>query len=292
MPHSHSLRGFSRRVALRSFGGLMAAAVAGCAISSSPDDALLKRARAARFVLLGEVHDNAEQHRLRAELLRALLADGRPTRVVFEQMERGAAIDPALRDADAVVDAGRLDRRSWGWPLHRPLIEAAMAGAARITGGDLSRDEMRAVVRNGDSAAPAELKALLDRQRWSEVQQASLARSIEEAHCGALPTARVPAMVLAQRVRDAALAQAMLAAPVSERVVLIAGNGHVRKDVAVPQLLLAAGVSPREILVVGYLEPGFDDEGVFDVVRITPAASREDPCAAFRSAPAGLPAVR
>ncbi|HSI57488.1 MAG TPA: ChaN family lipoprotein, partial [Ideonella sp.] len=48
-------------------------------VASAPE---LAQWRGARFVLLGEVHDNAEQHRQRAELLRALLADGRPTRVL------------------------------------------------------------------------------------------------------------------------------------------------------------------------------------------------------------------
>jgi uncharacterized iron-regulated protein len=41
--------------------------------------ALAERLRSARYVLLGEIHDDAQHHRLRAALLRALLADGRPT---------------------------------------------------------------------------------------------------------------------------------------------------------------------------------------------------------------------
>ena len=54
----------------------LALALAACA-TAAPD---VERLRSARFILLGEVHDNAEQHRLRAALLRDLLADGRPTR--------------------------------------------------------------------------------------------------------------------------------------------------------------------------------------------------------------------
>lgn len=251
---------------------------------ATPDTALPDRAlRGARFVLLGEVHDNALQHAARAALVRALLADGRPTRVVFEQIDRGrdAAIAAAPRDAEAVADAAQLDRRAWGWPLHKPLLEAALAGGARIVGGNLPRAEVRAIARGGLAAAPPALRQRIEQTPWSAAQQSAMEALIDHGHCGTLPAAVWPAMVLAQRARDAALAAAMLDAPVGERVLLIAGNGHVRSDLGVPLVLRGAGVPPQQIVAVVYLEEG-DETVPADRVQRTPAASREDPCAGQR----------
>jgi uncharacterized iron-regulated protein len=247
--------------------------------------ALAEALRAPRFVLLGEVHDNAVQHRERAELLRALLADGRSSVVVFEQMERSrdADIAAAPRDADAVADAGRLDRAAWRWPLHKPLVDAALAAGATVRGANLARDEVRAIVRDGIAAAPADLRAALAADTaWGAAQESALRAALADGHCGALPADRLPPMALAQRARDAAFALAMLDVPAPARVVLIAGNGHVRRDIGVPHYLRAAGVAPSDIVAVGFIEKGDPDGARFDSVRVTERAERPDPCAAFR----------
>src|SRR3982751_4063539 len=60
-------------------------------------------------VLLGEVHDNAAQHALRAQALRKLVESGARPAIAFEQFDRGAqqAIDRARRerprDADYLI---------------------------------------------------------------------------------------------------------------------------------------------------------------------------------------------
>lgn len=270
----------------RRFAGFLLLAGGGCAAPAAGDATLPERARNARFVLLGEVHDNAEQHRRRAALLAALLADGRPTRVVFEQMmrDRDAAIAAAPRDADAVATAGALDRRGWRWPLHEPILAAALAGGARVAGGNLEPQQVRAIVRGGAAAAPAELQPYLGSANWSGAQQQALEHEIDVGHCGALPPSQWAPMALGQRARDASMARALLdAAAAGERAVLIAGNAHVRSDFGVPHHLRAAGVAPGQIVAVAFVEEGDSaPAGVFDVERRTARAEREDPCAAFR----------
>lgn len=239
--------------------------------------------RAARFVLLGELHDNAEHHRARAAVLRELLADGRPTRVLFEQLPLGhdTAIAAAPRDAEAVASAGQLDRRAWAWPLHKPLFDAALEGGAVIGGANLDREALRAVMGSGASAAPAALQTWLADARWTSARQATQEASIDAGHCGLLPRSQWPAMVLAQRTRDAAMARALLDTAPGHRAVLIAGNGHVRRDVGVPFYLGLAGVAAADIVSIAYLEPG-NDAASFDSVQRLPAPERSDPCAALR----------
>lgn len=256
--------------------------------------AMANRLRSARHVLLGEIHDDAVQHRLRAAVLQALLADGRPSWVVFEQIDRehNAAVALAPRDTEAVVTAGGFDRRAWAWPLHRPLFDAALAAGATVVGGNLSRAEASRVVSGGAAQAPPTLRRWLAAPAadgagpstgWTPAQDAVLRREVDEGHCGALPASMIGPMTLAQRARDAALAEAMMAAPPDARVVLIAGNGHVRRDIGVPHYL---SVQTGGIVSIGFLERGRDGsliaDAPYDEAWFTAPVDRPDPCATFR----------
>ena len=256
------------------------ALLGGCA-TTPPVSAPLRQAP---FVLLGEVHDNPAHHAARAALLRQLLADGRPTTVVFEQLGRAQdlTLAAAPRESQALIEAAKLDQQGWRWPLHKPVFDAALAGGAQIRGGNLEREQARALVKDGEAAWPADLAALKAQTPWSDAQQQALLQDIEQGHCGALPARLLPGMVLAQRARDAAMAQALLEARAAgaRRVILIAGNGHVRRDLAVPLYLQAAGVPAADIVSRGYIEEG-GTATAFDAVEQAPAAGREDPCAAF-----------
>jgi uncharacterized iron-regulated protein len=268
------------------------------ACASSPTDATDKTSTTLpsskvepEFVLLGELHDNPDHHRARAEQLRRLIAQEPTTVVVFEQFSRSedAAVAQARKaapgDVNAVIDAAKFDRKGWRWPLHQPLFDAALQSGAEVRGGNIDRDQIGKIVREGDAAWPADLLALRDRAVWNGTQQDALRKDIQDGHCGAMPEAMLPGMVQAQRARDAAMAQAMLDARKSgaRRVVLIAGNGHVRRDVAVPVYLQAAGVPASDIDAIAYLEPGSETPaGGYDRVERAPAPSREDPCAQFK----------
>lgn len=254
----------------------------GACASQAPVDAALRHAP---FVLLGEIHDNPAHHAARATLLRELLADGRPTTVVFEQLGRmqDLPLAGAPRESQALIEAGQFDQQGWRWPLHKPVFDAALAGGASIRGGNIERDQARQIVKEGETAWPVDLAALKAQTPWSDTQQQVMLTDIEQGHCGAMPARLLPGMALAQRARDAAMAQAMLLARAagSQRVVLIAGNGHVRRDMAVPVYLQAAGVPAADIVSRGYLE----EEGAatpYDTVERTTAAAREDPCKAFK----------
>lgn len=240
------------------------------------------------YVLLGEVHDNPDHHRLRAERLSQLLKDGRSTAVVFEQLQARQtgellALQKGPVDAEQVADTGRLDRKGWKWPLHKPIVESSLQGHATVVGGNLSREELRPLMKEVGDAWPASLRQLLVATPWSDADREAMRRSIDEGHCGKLPKAMEEPMALAQRARDAAMAEAMIAAAKgASRVILIAGNGHVDRSLGVPRYLLAAGVPATTIHVVGYLEQGQADAGHFDEQVLTAPAEREDPCKAFK----------
>lgn len=246
---------------------------------------LLARLRDARYRLLGEVHDHPDHHRIRAALIRGMRDRAE---VFFEQFDR--AHDAALRraqaagaDAEGLAVAGALDAKAWGWPLHRPLLEAAVAGMHPVRAANLSRDDARRIARAGVlGPADGELARALGASAWTESRGTALRQTILDSHCGMLPAKVAPAMALAQRARDAAMALALATA--AGPAVLIAGNGHVRRDLGVP-LYLPANAS---VLSVGFLEarPGEADPrayepGAYDYLWFTAPQRRPDPCEAF-----------
>ena len=246
---------------------------------------LQRRAEAADFVLLGEIHDNSVHHSFRGALLTA--AQARHPAVVFEQFPRttGPIPPPAAGESEEVwLDAHGFDRKGWEWPLHAPIVYAAMAHAREIWGGGLSRDALRTVVQKGTAAAPPPLGALIREVPLDGEGQAAMDRELFAGHCGKLPADRMPGMRAAQEVRDASMAEALMTAGAAGPAWLIAGNGHVRMDIGVPRFLRRLAPA-RKLLVVGIVERGTKDAVPdaaagrrYEVLILTSPATREDPC--------------
>lgn len=246
---------------------------------------LLRRIAAADFVLLGELHDNGAHHQVRGALLTASAA-GHPA-VVFEQFARSATpiLPPvAGEDKDAWLDSHGFDRKNWKWPLHQPVVDAAIASARGLRGSGLSREVLRAVVREGTGVAPSELRLLLAQSPLDSAARAAIDAELMEGHCGKLPASMMPGMRAAQEVRDAAMAEALLSDGAGGPSWLIAGNGHVRRDMGVPRLLRQAAPG-KTVLAVGLLErgsaeatPGAATANLYDIIIVTSPAEREDPC--------------
>ena len=239
------------------------------------------------LVLLGEVHDNAALHRLRLDALRRAFAAGWRPAIVMEQFdrERQVDIDRARRerptDAQHVIDAA--GGSGWDWRFYRPFVDLALTYEVPLVAANLSNADSTKVARSGtaavfDSAAAAALR--LDRDvapDWQRAQE----HEIDLGHCGALPSSLWPRMARAQLARDAVMAQA-LRDHAARGAVLLAGNGHVRRDIGVPRWLEWGG-EPGRVVVIGFVEAGDDATraAAFDAVVRAPAAERADPCAAF-----------
>ena len=146
-----------------------------------------------------------------------------------------------------------------------------------------------AATRRSAETPPARLGLL---QPPDPAQVEAIEAAVREGHCGKLPERVVPRMAAAQRARDAVIADALVArAPAG--AVLIAGNGHVRRDLGVP-VQLAVRAPQRSALAVGivevvenmaraedYVAPEAGDAPQFDFVVFTPRTARPDPCAGF-----------
>ena len=253
----------------------------------------------ARYVLLGEVHDNPEHHRLRRDLLAALVRDGGRPAIAMEQFDReqqnalqqvqnGPAPTPEM-----LKTAGRVDAQGWNWSYYEPIVRLALDHRLPIVAANLSRADAFRVSAEGAAAVlgAAAVRALQLEQPLPAAARLKLEQMIDEGHCGEAPRKILPGMVAAQRARDANMAQALQAhAP----AVLIAGNGHVRRDFGVPHYLAhyPEGDNAR---VVGFVEvdagkPAPTDYVTagapeYDYIVFTPRTPRPDPCKTLRFKP-------
>jgi uncharacterized iron-regulated protein len=240
-------------------------------------------------VLLGEHHDNPVHHRLRLATLERVVAAGWRPAVLMEQFDtdRQPDIDRARSerplDAQHLIEAATPARGGWNWTFYRPVVELALKAGLPLIAANLARPSAQQLVRRSfDEVFGAEhVRALgLDAPiaaDWQAVQQ----EIIEASHCGALPASVVPGMVRAQFARDAVMAE-LMTRHADRGVVLLAGNGHVRRDLGVPRWL--RGEVATRAWAVGYVEPGDEDSasGVFDAIVVAPAPPRDDPCKDFK----------
>jgi len=218
-------------------------------------------------LLLGEVHDNPDGHRARFALLQARVDAGWRPAIAMEQFdrERQPDLDRAQReckDAACVVAMAAPPKAGWNWDLYAPVIDLALREHLPLYAANLSRADAGAIIEHG-----------YDREIPPEVLQPQV-EEVRAGHCGMLPEEMLAPMATAQVARDIAMADVM-AAHAEHGVVLIAGNGHVRRDIAVPYWLRARGLAST---AVGFVESA-DDGARFDRSEVVPAFARPDPCA-------------
>jgi uncharacterized iron-regulated protein len=266
------------------------------------DHALVERLVRARVALLGEKHDNVDHHRLQAAMVLAMAERGRKPAVAFEMLDADeqsivtAAMLEHPKDADAIGQAVRWDQKGWPpWPAYAPIFRAAVEHDLPIVAANMPLATVRAIAHGGLAAVDEKEVARLGLDTpMDKDKEQSLAEELREAHCGHLPERAIAPMVLAQRARDAEMADRLQSNAVQDGAILIAGDGHVRKDRGVPSVLgvMAPKLDTVSVAFVEVARGTTDPRAYasiwhatklpFDFVWFTPRASDADPCAAFR----------
>jgi uncharacterized iron-regulated protein len=243
----------------------------------APDDAAPGNPQ---VLLLGEVHDNRQGHKLRYELLRQRVEAGWRPAIVMEQFDRESqeALTRAQKgclDAQCVIRVVGGPR--WDWQLYYPVIQLALTYQLPLVAGNLSRADASRVVRDGVTATfdPQSIKDYhLDQPLPADILSA-LQHEIVVGHCNMLPEMMIGGMVNAQVARDIWMAK-IVRDQQPRDVVLIAGNGHVRKDIGVARWLNQ--ISPTlTVRSVGFTEDR-ENAGRYDSIQMVAAQQRSDPC--------------
>lgn len=259
---------------------------------------LLEKVVQSEYLLLGETHDNPVHHRYQADMIDALAARRRSAVVAFEMIDdkQGALLAGRKFDSvDALITTLNQAKTTWDYArFYRGVFDSALKAGFGIVPASLAREDIMAVARQGGQQLPAGTQALVEAVTLGAQQEAESRREIESSHCGMLPESMVSAMMFTQRVKDAVMADRLLAHPDVDTRVLVAGSGHTRRDRGVP-LYLSHQAADANMLSIAWAEvvPGADiatayaehwggERLPFDYVWFTPRIERPDPCEGFR----------
>ena len=248
----------------------------------------------AKYLILGEKHDNPDHHILQRSIIEHLIANNNLSLLAFEMMDPDSQkrLDDiqseSLEDLLAIQEYLNWDTEGWEWSYYGPLIRSAYESAVPMVGANISSSTMMELY--GLSALPKEIDIL----EQSMKQQLNL--DIDESHCGLLPESQFPAMVRVQQGRDYSMSQSLGPVDNEGTKVLIAGNYHARKDLGVPNYLLEnnPGVTPEEIISLSLMEVDpsetepemylqqHGEMAAYDYIWFTPVISEVDYCASLR----------
>lgn len=294
----------------------------------SDADTLARALALARFPLLGEIHDNPDHHLWQAWGIRAIsklrgarIVEGAPQidMIAMEMLSvdqydgidkfygRNARV-PRKRKPKAF---GRLvNWEKSGWPdfaIYEPIIAQAQYEQIAVVPASPSRTDNRGVSKSGVAAhlGEPEVARLALAAPLEPALQTDLLAEIKNSHCGLMPEKHFPRMAEVQRYRDAVMADALLSAGDQKGAILIAGNGHTRRDRGVALYLEDRGVASDRIVSVGMVEviPGKNEVSdyelkasngalMYDFVVFTPRKDREDPCERMKAAYAKMRSKR
>ena len=263
---------------------------------------LTARLANARFVLLGERHDNPEHHTLQARLLGGMIAAGRRPAVGFEMLSTDDATAIARylarspKDASGLGEAVSWNRSGWpDWRLYEPIAQAALDAGLPIVATNLSRVATDAIRRNGLAGLSASLARQLGLEEPLDPEtRDAIRRELDASHCGTVEGATLERMVDVQWARDARMAEALVRAGQRDGAILIAGAGHVRTDRGVP-FHLQRRAPGATVVSVAFLEveatvdapagyaARFEGALPFDYVWFTPRVDDVDPCSRRRA---------
>ena len=243
-------------------------------------------------LLLGEKHDNIAHHDRQALMVSMLREAGKSGVLVMEMAEQKhrkvlAELEP--EGLDGLGDAIEWQQRGWGdWRDYQPIAEEGYAAGMRLKPGNPDRETLMSVGRGGELT-----KDQLEDLHWdvdyNDADRESLLDELVDAHCGMMGRESMGSLVRLQRLKDAFMAREMRQTRTDGEVsVLIAGNGHVRKDRGVPMFLN----EDDSVLSVALVEvvrdetdpnryPSFN-ASLYDYVWFTPRVDEIDPCEKFR----------
>ena len=272
---------------------------------------VLRRMLESDVVYIGETHDNLEHQAIQLELLQALVEAGaRPALgAEFFYRDQTATVMLHLR-APAHGHGGATDWRAdlrealgWGghrdadWQHYEPLLAVARESELSVFGADLRTDLRRRISRVGlDGLYPVERLLLPDPGEDDPEYKAHMFDVFTAGHCGWRNEALMEKLYATWRVRNQAMAEAVVAAAEAgdRPVVLITGAGHVEGFRGVysrvarirPQIrqfnlgLRQITIEPRPLSF--HLGGAAGEANGHDVLWFTQRSSYVDPCERFR----------
>jgi len=210
-------------------------------------DEFIDQLRSRDLIFIGEVHDNPEHHLIQVQMLQALVARCGPVTIAMEffQKPQQPVIDRYLQGKMTEEEFLREVNwpAQWGFPYHyyRPLIQIAKERGSRLLAINAPRDLVKKVARSGlKSLDPAERAQLAKRIDLTHKRHRAFLRKVYQEH----PTGELKEFEYfyqAQCVWEDTMAEniAEYISKERQRVVVLAGDGHIANRFGIPDRTLA-----------------------------------------------------
>ena len=241
----------------------------------------------ADIILLGEIHDNMFHHRARADLIGKI--QSKEFAIVSEHLVSGSETAYSGRLLEDLETIG-FNKKAWSWPIHEVLYKKFEELGLPVFGGNLSQEDINNIYVGKKFSQSDTLTPIVKRSALDNKSKDKLLNDLVVGHCGVVQEDFLSFMFKVQRFRDASMAY--IASKVTPAIV-IAGNGHVRRDYGIPQILKKMNPNSN-IISIAFLEidkpsemtdnliKKFSKDVDTDYIWLTEAVSRVDPCEKLR----------
>lgn len=247
---------------------------------------LLDKLSGKRAVLLGETHDNADDHRWQLHTLAALHSRQPKLAIGLEMIPR--RLQPVLDEwvAGKLGEPEFLERvqwqKVWGFDarLYLPLFHFARMHGLPMLASNVERSLVSRVEKEGWEAVPEAEREGMTRPAAPDAAYMKELREVYDHHPGPKSDAGFARFAEAQTVWDRAMAEVMaqyLKAHPDHQVVGILGAGHVRQGHGVAHQLSALGVEGTANLFTWDRDCAELKPGLADAVFIKAPERRDQP---------------
>ncbi|MCF8029970.1 MAG: ChaN family lipoprotein [Desulfohalobiaceae bacterium] len=226
----------------------------------------LHKAKNAEYILIGETHNNACDHRVQARLIRWLAENGTRAAVGLEMvpstrqkaLERFNAGKIGLKDLPRALNWAE----TWGHPfsLYKPVFRASREAGYPLYGLNAGPDLLEAVREEGRSALQQfDGKNRTDMFIPPSAEEKEFLDKAFEQHKQFPPyrdqtKAKRERFFLVQALWDSAMAERarQLHSRSGATLIILAGNGHIKRGRGIPRRLLMRDPSSDILTVTGW----------------------------------------
>ena len=244
-----------------------------------------------QIILLGETHSNLDHHLQQAEIIRHL-ADSNVSVSVYLEMLPYDGWDPQSAvglELTGLVNLLENQSKGWDWNAYIPILKASIEKELLLNGANLTKPQRAQYAHSEECIVSRGEQTLNSCEVLDSDQLALLNQLIYDAHCEYLPKENTGPLANIQVAKDASFALSLLTAKDSEKILLITGKIHARKDIGVPVHLQRLGaesisiafmvVDPERSEVTDYFDQELGQQ--FDFAVFTPNDRNQDPCIEF-----------
>lgn len=214
--------------------------------------ALEDRLTAARVIYVGEKHDEPSHHQVQLEVLHRAKRKG-SVAIGLEMVQRPfqAALDAFLATGDeTALRTGVQWKDRWGFDfrLYRPIFFYAKNHGLRLVALNAKKELSRAVAKEGVQSLDPQARESLPKLDLTHTTHRARLRLIWAQHVAPHGGMAFEHFYAAQVVWDETMADSVARAleerEAPDRIVVLAGAGHVRYGEGIPQRAARRGATP------------------------------------------------